>query len=146
MTLRIPIQVRRHSTNNGRRHGCARDLEGLLYNIEAQDVMSKPGARNPSTRPAQIAGLAQGSSLDAQKGRKQLGPSGARNPAQTPCGTSPRRGGRGSAGPSTPFAEQEMPTPPTRGGVAVSVPGTGTDDVANNSVVGNWWILKVIPL
>jgi hypothetical protein len=28
----------------------------------------------------------------------------------------------------------------------VAVPGTGTDDVANNSVAGNWWILKVIPL
>jgi len=28
----------------------------------------------------------------------------------------------------------------------VAVPGTGTDDVANNAGAGNWWILKESPL
>jgi hypothetical protein len=28
----------------------------------------------------------------------------------------------------------------------VTVPGTGTDDVANNSVVEDWWIAKELPL
>lgn len=28
----------------------------------------------------------------------------------------------------------------------VRVPGTGTDDIANNEMVENWWILKELPL